>query len=114
MLEGRDDFNFTEEPVAPENRRQLGFEQFDRHQSAVLQIFREKDKGHPTTAKLPLDPVSLSERGNDVLEEIHDPAVWIVDGMCLPSPGRARKEADGLAENGQERCFASGLPATRP
>src|SRR5689334_13570741 len=75
MLEGRDDLNFSEKSLAPENRRQLGLEQFDRNQSPVLQILCEEDEGHPATAQLPLDPVSLSERGNDVLEEIHVPAV---------------------------------------
>src|SRR6476469_3643604 len=93
MLEGRDDFNFAEEPLAPQNRRQLRFEQFDRDQSAVLQILREKHKGHSTTAKLPLDPVSLTERRNEVLEEIHDHAGWIVVRMWLCSQRRARKGA---------------------
>ena len=90
MLQRRGDFDLAEEPLTAEDGRQLGFEQLDGDAPVVLQVLGEKDDGHATAAKLPLDPVSIAERHRELLEECHGRPLPLSERMCPAQTGRAR------------------------
>ena len=62
----------------------------------VLQVLGEKDDGHPTVAKLSLDPVSIAERRRELLEEFHGP------GLRTPL-AHVDRHGDGRRRRGRRR-----------
>jgi hypothetical protein len=72
MLKRGGDFDFAEESLAAKGGRELGPEELDGDATPVLQVLSEKDDSHSSLAKLSLDSVPIPERGNELLEEVHD------------------------------------------
>ncbi len=71
VLERRGDLDLAEEPLAAQDGGQLGLQQLDGDVAVVLQVLREEDRRHPAFAKLPFDPVPVSQRRRELLEHFH-------------------------------------------
>src|SRR5688572_13003186 len=69
MLEVRRGADLREEPLAADDRRELGAEHLDRDVAIVLDVVREVDRGHPARAKLALDAVPAIESRRKLIED---------------------------------------------
>jgi hypothetical protein len=54
-------------------------------------------------AKLPLNPVSITERRPELLEDLHGQYLVGVERMCLPVPARARKDTFPVSAEKESR-----------
>ena len=63
MLEASGDLNLPEKPLRTECGDELRAQELDGNQPAVLEVAGEVDRGHPTTAQLPLEAVAVDEGG---------------------------------------------------
>ena len=59
MAEFGGGFDFAEESLRAECRRQFGPEHFDRHPAPMFEVFREVHRGHPARTEFALDPVAV-------------------------------------------------------
>ena len=66
------------EALGAQGPSQLGMQQLECHGPLVLQIGREKDRGHPAPPELPLDVVAISQTGLKPLAGVchRSHAVW--------------------------------------
>jgi hypothetical protein len=62
--------DFVEEPFSPNNERQLGLQDFDRHLPVVLEVAGQIDSRHAPSANFPLDCVAVGEGGFETLEKV--------------------------------------------
>ena len=109
MLERGRDPDLAEEPITPQDGRQLGLEHLDGDSPAVLQVFGEKHDGHPAVAELPLHAVSIAEGCREVCEE--SMARLSTGERCGPYGGRQADHTGGWQVAGQVVQLAT---ATRP
>jgi lia operon protein LiaG len=63
MDEPGGDLDLAEEPVGGEGGGELGAEHLDRNLAVVLEVLRQVDRSHSTTAELALDRVAVGEGG---------------------------------------------------
>src|SRR5581483_6121551 len=65
MAELRRDLDFTQESRRPDKSREVGFEDFDRHLTPMLQIIGEIDRRGAPASELPDYAVASRERGSE-------------------------------------------------
>ncbi len=61
MLQVGGDLDLGQEPVAPDDGRELRMQDLDGHLAAVLQVLGEIDRGHAALTELALDAVTVTE-----------------------------------------------------
>jgi hypothetical protein len=61
MLELRGEADLSEKTLGAEHRRELRMEDLQRHGTAVLQIARQVDPGHPAAPELALEQVAAAK-----------------------------------------------------
>jgi len=59
VLQVGGDFDFIQEPLGPDHRRQLRFHDLERHLAVVLGVVRQVDRGHAAFTELGLDDVAV-------------------------------------------------------
>src|SRR5882762_1956076 len=69
--------DLCEEPLAPEDCRQLRSKDLEGHLALMLQVLSLIDRGHSATADLALDRVMVGENGAEKSERVrHDGTIW--------------------------------------
>jgi len=64
------DLDLLQEPLGPEDGRELGMEDLDRHLAMVLQIICEIDGGHAPAAQLALGLVPPGKRRVQLVDHL--------------------------------------------
>ena len=57
MLQLGRDPDLAQEPFGAEHRGEFGMQHLHGHLAIVLDVVRQKNRGHPTAANLPLDRI---------------------------------------------------------
>ncbi len=55
--------DLTQEALVSQRRREIGVQHLDGHETVVLEVARQVDRGHATGAELVLDLVTVSQSG---------------------------------------------------
>ncbi len=87
MLQVGRGLDLGQEPVGPDQRRQLRTEHLDCHLAIVPEVIGQVHGRHATVPQLPLDPVAVGEGGGEGVEGVH---VQAVDGRWSVVPCRLR------------------------
>ena len=80
MLQRGGDLDLAEEPIAAESHRQLGFENLERDGAMVLEVGGEVDHGHAALAELALDPVTVADSHDELVEEVQGSDLLVARG----------------------------------
>jgi hypothetical protein len=62
MLEISGSLDLGEEALGADDGGQLRAHDLDRDPAVVAEVVRQPDRGHAASAKLPLDPIAVTER----------------------------------------------------
>jgi hypothetical protein len=61
--------DLRQEPLGADHRGQLGAEHLDGDLAIVLEVLGEVDGCHPALTELPLDPVAVTERRGEAIDQ---------------------------------------------
>ena len=65
MLQRRSGLDLDDEPLGAEHRGQLGLEHLERDLAVVLEVLRQKHRGHAALTEFALDAIAVGERGGE-------------------------------------------------
>ncbi len=82
VLKPRNQTDFIEETSAAVGAAEIGIDRLDGDGAIMLQVVRQKHRGHPRSADLPLEPIPVTERCLQRVEGIWHtaPAGRVKDG----------------------------------
>src|SRR5262245_62530335 len=90
VLQLRGGLDFPQESLDADELRELAVHHLDGDLAIVTHVVRQVDVGHPATADLALDGVSVGERSLQAIEEFHRTCRAPSRDIVCPSRVRAR------------------------
>ena len=91
MLEIRRNPDLGEEPLDPDDRGQLGSQDFEGNFAIVPEVVGQVDRGHATLSQLAVEPVPVTERRAKPFEPVGH-GVLDMEAPPANARGRAPKE----------------------
>ncbi len=70
MIELAGNLDLPQEPLGADGGGQPGLEDLDRNLTAVLQVFGEVHRRHPTATQLTLDLVAVGEGSLEAIQDV--------------------------------------------
>ena len=101
MLQSRREFDFLEEPLGPDHRRQFGVQHLERHLTPVAHVFCQVDRCHAAAAELSEQGVAVGEsagqRGGNVSGHQYSGQKTVPFMSTITPPSAPRSGAPGAS-----------------